>query len=96
MLIIHISSASITICYPTPSPFLFGGIGGHTMIMSFDFNNGDFIIGGSTSDITLGAPVSSTVPFVAYIKGSTIIWSMLYQPLSMTISSVAALKYKGS
>ena len=93
-------SYAITICYPTPMPYLFGGISGYTRILTLKFidSSGDIIVGGGTSDTSLGSSGPLPVPFVAHILsgGSSVIWANLYQTQSITGCNVAALAYKMS
>jgi hypothetical protein len=83
-----------TICFPTATPYIFGSPNGDTKINSFAFSNGDFIVGGSVTDVSIiGAGSPSPSPFVSYILsgGSTIKWSNTYIVTS-TPGAVASLK----
>jgi hypothetical protein len=56
-----------TICFPTPTPYLFGTPNGDTKIFAFAYTNGDFIVGGSITDTAIIGANPSPSPFIAYI-----------------------------
>lgn len=60
--------------------------------------NGDFIIGGGTSDMSLVASTTLPAPFIAYIYsgGEIIAWSIYYIISPMVATSVAALSASSS
>jgi hypothetical protein len=85
---------------PTPTPFLFGGSGGSTKIYAFTMNNGDFIIGGGTSDTLLVSATTTLlpVPFISYIfsGGEVTAWAAYYTLSPQVASNVAAVSIRSS
>jgi hypothetical protein len=56
------------ICFPTPTPFIFGTANGDTLINSFYFKDGHFLIGGSMTDPAVIGAANSPSPFAGRLK----------------------------